>query len=56
MAACLQVRKKAQKFLRFIALFPKQEKKVFATGLHALSHILGTARNCCCTADVYHAS
>jgi len=31
------------------------QKKVFAIGLHALVHILGTATNCCCTADVYRA-
>jgi len=39
-------------FSGFIVL---SKKKVFATGLHALAHILGTASNCCCTADVYRA-
>jgi len=33
----------------------KIKKKVFATGLHALAHILGAASNCCCTTDVYRA-
>jgi len=31
------------------------KKKVIATGLHALAHIMGSANNCCCTADAYHA-
>jgi len=40
-----------QDFPGFVVLSPK--KKVFAIGLPALAHILGTASNCCCTADVY---
>jgi len=34
-------------------LFCLLKKKVFAIGLHALAHILGTASNCCCTADSF---